>query len=296
MDWLERMNKAIDYIEENLKGEIDLAQLARITGFSSFHFQKLFSLMAELPLGEYVRNRRLALPAADLQREGAKVLEVALAYGYDSPTAFNRAFKRLHGVSPRKARSKGVELKAFPAIAFHISIKGAVTMNYRIVDRKGFRAVGRRLKTTTVNGENFRRIPEFWEETTGSALWPKLLDMCKGASAATLEHPCGIMGICVVPPGEGKTEFDYYIAAASGEKVPEGMEELMLPDATYAVFESVGPIPSAIQELTKRIYREWLPGSGYELGNAPDIEVYTDGDTRGSDYRSEVWVPVKKKD
>ena len=103
------------------------------------------------------------------------------------------------------------------------------------------------------------------------------------------------MGICVGPKLPSVNEFDYYIAVATEQTTTEGMEKFIVPAANYAVFECTGPMPMALQELTTRIYTEWLPNSGYELAEAPDIEVYSEGDNSAPDYKSEVWVPVVKK-
>ena len=88
MDWLKNWNRALDYLEENLDKEIRLEELGRLAGCSAYHFQRMFSYLAGVPLKEYIRRRRMTRAAADL-RTGEKVLNVALRYGYDSPTAFN---------------------------------------------------------------------------------------------------------------------------------------------------------------------------------------------------------------
>ena len=100
--------------------------------------------------------------------------------------------------------------------------------------------------------------------------------------------------VCCEPMTE-TSRFDYYIAAPTSQPVPEGMEAFTVPAATWAVFTCVGPMPGAIQEMQKRIATEWLPTSGYEFGNAPDIEAYFDEDGTKPDVRSEIWVPVVKK-
>ena len=92
----------------------------------------MFAYIADVPLSEYVRRRRMSLAAVDLKDGSEKVIDVALKYGYDSPTAFTRAFKSVHGISPSQAKNEGSVLKAFPPISFKITIKGASEMNYRI--------------------------------------------------------------------------------------------------------------------------------------------------------------------
>lgn len=296
MNWLEKMNKAMAYIEENLAGEIKYDRIAQVLCCSVFHFQKIFSLMTGTPLSEYIRNRRLSMAAFDLQGKGEKVLDVALKYGYDSPTAFNRAFRRMHGIAPSDARERGAHLKAYPPIAFQLSIKGAVIMDYSIREQKPFRAIGRKLRTSMENEQNLRDIPAFWAEACQNGTMKQLAEICmEEAREGERQRPLGIMGVCVVPKTRDALTFDYYIALASDRPAPAGMEEIEFPGATYAVFECTGPLPDSLQDLTRRIYTEWLPNSGYEFGDAPDIELYADGDTAAADYRSQVWIPVVRK-
>lgn len=290
MDWLKRMNEAIEYIEENLDGRIDYQAVAQKACCSPYHFQRMFSYMAEMPLSEYIRRRRLSRAAVDLQDTGEKVIDVALKYGYDSPTAFTRAFQNLHGVTPNAARKKGVMLKAYPPISFQVSIKGASVMNYKIEKKEAFRIVGPKLTTTMENNACYGEIPKFWNETAMSGKIAQLGPMIDQA-------PFGMLGVsaCGSEPAGANFTFDYYIAAPTGKAVPDGMEEFTVPAATWAVFECIGPMPGAIQEMQKRIATEWLPSSGYEYGSAPDIEVYYDQDGSKPDTRSEIWIPVVKK-
>lgn len=118
MDWQNGMNQAIDYIEDNLTGEIDLNIAARYVGCSVWEFQRIFSFLAHIAPGEYIRRRKLTLAAADIQTGNEKIIDIAMKYGYDSPAAFSRAFSQLHGVAPSLARSSGAELKACPKITF----------------------------------------------------------------------------------------------------------------------------------------------------------------------------------
>ncbi|MCL2564320.1 MAG: helix-turn-helix domain-containing protein [Defluviitaleaceae bacterium] len=118
MDWQTRMNRAINYIEENLTESINLEAAAQLAGFSIWEFQRMFSFVAGNSLGEYIRGRRLDFAANDIQTGDVKVIDIALRYGYDSPAAFSRAFNRQFGVSPSLARRDGIKLKPFPKITF----------------------------------------------------------------------------------------------------------------------------------------------------------------------------------
>ena len=99
MDWLSALNRSLDEIEKHLEGELDLAKAARMAGCSVYHYQRIFSYLSGMSLSEYLRRRRMTL-AAQYLRMGEKVLDTALRYGYESPTAFNRAFQAVHGVAP----------------------------------------------------------------------------------------------------------------------------------------------------------------------------------------------------
>ncbi|MDL2225858.1 GyrI-like domain-containing protein [Eubacteriales bacterium OttesenSCG-928-M02] len=267
-------------------------KLSAIAGCSSYHFQRVFSYMAGVTLGEYIRRRRLTQAAVSLQSTGEKVIDVALRYGYDSPTAFARAFQNFHGMTPTEARkSTGKSFTAYPPISFQISIKGVHKMNYRIEHLDAIRVVGLKLSTTTKDGECYRRIPQFWGEFFQSGQIQSLLPIMN-------QQPMGVMGISNDDKeGDWQTphDFDYYIAVASDAPVPAGMEAFTIPPCTWAIFECKGPVPTAVQEMQKRVVTEWLPTSGYEYANAPDIELYTDGDNTSDDFITYIYLPITKK-
>ena len=281
MDWLKSWNEALDYLEENLDKEISLEELGRLAGCSTYHFQRMFSYLAGVPLKEYIRRRRMTRAAADL-RAGEKVLEVALRYGYDSPTAFNRAFQAIHGVAPSLAKQDGVKLKAFPRIRFKFVLKGDVEMEYQIVRKDAFRIVGFRTPLTMDVEESFQAVPRFWGE-----VGPRIGELIPLMSP---EMP-GVLGVSTC---HHEAENSYYIAVASNAPVPEGLSEWTVPAATWAVFTGQGQAPMAIQELQKRIVSEWLPDSGYEWAQAPDVEVYL-SEPGAEELQFQVWLPIQKE-
>lgn len=286
MDWIDRLNQAIAYIEAHLDGEVDVEQAARTAACSTFHFQRMFPYMTGVTLGEYIRRRRMTLAAFDLADSRNKVIDVAAKYGYESPTAFNRAFRSVHGVAPAQARKQGVGLTAYPPITFTISIKGEEAMNYKIVKQDGFRIVGAKCREHMTMEDCFEKVPLFWQQVGAQGLIPEICRLMDGSG------PMGVLGVSTC---DGGAFSGYYIAAASRKPCPEGMEEYQIPQGDYAVFDCVGALPDAIQNMQRRILTEWLPASGYEYAPAPDIEVYLEGDQSAPDYRSQVWLPVVKK-
>lgn len=279
MEWIERLNEAIAYIEEHLTGELDYEQLGRIACCSSYHFQRMFTYMAGIPLSEYIRRRRMSLAAVDLQGRGMQVIDVAGKYGYSSPTAFNRAFQSIHGVPPSAVKSGGAAVKAFPPITFKITVKGAEEMEYRIETKEAFRIVGVSVPLDQDIEKNFEVIPQKWQEVSMDGTLQKLAGM--------METP-GVLGVSTCNDTE---PWRYYIAVSTSRE-KNGLEEYIVPAATWAIFSGSGT-NQTIQELERRIVTEWLPTSGYEYGSAPDVEVYLNPDPQNARY--EVWIPVVKK-
>ncbi|MDO5294217.1 MAG: AraC family transcriptional regulator [bacterium] len=283
MDWIARLNSAMNYIEENLTGDIDLEKLSKLTLCSTYHFQRMFTYMAEIPLSEYIRRRKMSRAAADLQKQGSKVIDIALKYGYQSPTAFNRAFQRIHGISPSEARSNIHKIKAYPPISFQISIKGERAMEYRIENKEAFRIVGISMPLNNDLEQNFEVVPAMWQKAVMDGTIEKLTSRMDGE----------LQGLLGVSSCNKDTEWRYYIAVASNQPIDEQLEEFLVPKATWAIFTGKGTNIS-IQELEKRIVTEWLPTSGYEYANAPDMEVYISPNPEDALY--EVWIPVIAKE
>lgn len=120
MNWHERMNQAITFIEDHLLESVDFNQVSLIVGQSAINFQRTFSIITNISVHEYIRRRRMTLATFELQNSRSKVIDVALKYGYESPEAFTRAFKEIHGVPPSGARKEGIELKYFLASLFYL--------------------------------------------------------------------------------------------------------------------------------------------------------------------------------
>jgi AraC family transcriptional regulator len=286
LEWLSRMKNALDLMEDRMETRLDLEEVAKAAYSSPFHFQRMFHMLTGMTVAEYVRRRKLTMAAQELAVSSAKVVDVALKYGYDSPESFAKAFRRIHGIAPSEARSPGVSLKAFPRLSFHLSLKGDQEMNYRIEEKEAFTIDGLAIRTTCENGENMRRIPLFWEECNRNGSQARL------ASAAADGL---LLGACLdMKPGQD--ELTYMIGARTDLPEPaEGFSRQTIPAFTWAIFPSVGPLPGAIQGVIQRIFQEWFPSAGYEHAGGPELEVYPLGDTTSEHYRCEVWVPIVKK-
>ncbi|RXZ82871.1 AraC family transcriptional regulator [Paenibacillaceae bacterium] len=287
MDWLDRMNNAMEYVESHLSEAIDYDHVARLACCSTYHFQRMFSFITNVPLAEYIRRRRLTLAAFELQNAGVKVIDTALKYGYESPEAFSRAFKKMHGVMPMSARDKGVSLKAYPRLSFHISIQGDVEMNYKIEDKPAFEMFG---VSTLVNADSenpYIEIHDFWGTCISDGTVRRI------RAAAGLGEHGQIHAVLYNHNGEHFSYMIGYFLPQNG--LPPGFEKLQIPPQTYAIF-STGLNPAGqndIHALWKRIWGKWFPTCDYHFANGPEFEMTYD---RGNDmYEMEVWIPVVKK-
>lgn len=280
MEWVEQFNQAIALLETVLPGPVEIGRLAQAAGCSAFHFQRLFAYLAGMPLSEYIRRRRMSLAAADLQA-GARVLDVALRCGYASPTAFNRAFRQVHGIPPSQARLPGAPLRSYPPIRLQIAVQGGTVLEFRVEKREAFPILGLSFPLRSHIEENFRIVPQMWEQAVAEGTLARLAAQMDGT-------PQGLLGVSLCQDSQ---PWRYYIAVASSQP-PGPWEAYTVPASTWAIFPGRGPA-SGIQQLERRIITEWLPTSGYEYADAPDLEVYQNPDPRDAQY--EIWIPVAPK-
>lgn len=285
MKWLNNLSNVIEYIENNLDKEISYEEAARIACCSTYYFQRMFSYVAGISLSDYIRRRRMSQAAFEIQSTDIKVLDVALKYGYNSPTSFNRAFQRVHGISPISAKTKGSVLNAYPPIKFSINIMGGTAMPYRVEEKAAMRIVGIRIPLNVDMDENKKNVPPFWEKTLKSNQFKTICNLSN-------QQPTGILGITAC---QNYNEIYYYIAAASNQPAPDEMYEYEIPATTWAIFESYGHFKESIQSIFRRFLTEWLPFSGYAYAELPDIEVYPISKDIPQAGHSEVWIAIKKE-
>ncbi|MFZ2537952.1 MAG: AraC family transcriptional regulator [Oscillospiraceae bacterium] len=279
MVWIQILNRAIDYIEDNLLFDLTCEEIAEHIYISSFHFQRTFSLLTNTTVGEYIRNRRLSLAGQDLMKDNAKVIDIAIKYGYDTPESFSKAFRRFHGISPTQVKNLGASLKSFNRLVIKIILEGGTVMDYKIIKKDAFKVVAKIKLFTAENSST--EIPAFWNDYFAKGLHEKV---------------CGMMGICAQAK-EGCSDWKYGIGCEEkyAKEIPKDFEILEIPAYTWVIFKCVGAMPNSIQDMWKKVYSEWLPQSNYELIPAYDIEFYTEGNTESEDYVSEIWIPISEK-
>ena len=304
MDWLSRMNGAIEYIEDNLDNVIDHDRLAQIAYCSAHNFFRMFSFMTDVSLSEYIRRRRLTLAALELQNSNIKVIDLALKYGYDSPISFTRAFQVLHGVTPTEARADGVMLKAYPRITFKISIKGEKEMDYRIETKEAFRIFGieeifgaeAAMMDEHVDDSAIRKPADLWQDCHANGAYERLDEAAGDLPSFINQELCSVHAACDYRDTE-KDTFPYMLCAfLTQNSKTDGFTVVDIPAHTWAIFPTGkflwDDCADVLGSLYKRIFSEWLPTSNYEQVGSLDMELYGGDDEMGY---VEIWLAVRKK-
>ncbi|MFF2224648.1 GyrI-like domain-containing protein [Streptomyces globisporus] len=285
---LERLNDAMEHIEAHLGERIEAADLARIAMTSEYHFRRMFSALAGLPLSEYIRRRRMTVAGAEvLGDRDRSLLDVAMRYGYDTGEGFARAFRAVHGVGPGEARRTGAALRSQQRLTFRLVVEGSSAMRYSLVEKDAFRVVGKKARVPLIHEGPNPAIAEFIR-----GIGREELDRI---AALSDQKPAGIVGVSdqLDPSRAEGTELDYYHGVVSAAEPPEDLDALDVPAGTWAVFESEGAFPQALQHLWRDVFTQWFPSNPYASRPGPEIlRVRLTED--GKRAEAELWIPVER--
>ncbi len=285
---LKKLNNVIDYIENHLTDDLSLDIISEYASVSDFHFRKIFFYLSGITLSEYVKNRKLSEANKDLLN-GEKVTDVAYKYGYQSLDGFTRAFKKWSGFLPSDVTKQAI-YKTFPKISFIITVKGGITMEFRIEEKPAFNFAG-----------VSKRVPMQFEGVNN--------EIVNLAMSITEEQRNEMHSLQNIEPYEivnasydadadflrEEGDLTHLIGVLTTEnKVSDTLDKVSVEAGTWAVFPNEGPFPSMLQNTMAKIYAEWLPTSNYELIKAPTFS-FTKMDKVKENYAySEVWIPVKR--
>lgn len=277
MDWVDRMNHAINYIEEHLTSKIDENEICKITACSFSMFQGSFTQITGIPLSEYIRRRKLTCAAHELQNTDEKVIDIALKYGYQSADAFSVAFKRLHGTTPMCARKLNTKLTFYCRISFALKIEGVDRMDYTTIEREPFKVIG------------IRRTTPY-----GGGTWTIVKSDGSNESIKELSGHFFDLGLCFGFDKDGNN--DYMCAVEWNKEDVEGLESFIYPTTTWLKFEAKGTITGqTLGSLWRRINNEFLPQCKYKKSGLPTIEKYVLWDEKTDKCNVEIWIPVAAK-
>ena len=289
MNWITGLQNAIDYIENNLTEELDYTDIANKAFTSPFYFQRVFRVLCNCTLGEYIRNRRLTLAGSEISSSDAKVIDVALKYGYDSPESFSRAFTRFHGIAPSYAKMYGFKLKSFSRLSVKLILDGGNIMNYRIEKKDKIDIIVKKKSFSNDVGQNNEQLPKYWDDCRKD----NTIDSLYKYATESGMFGGALIGICV--EDTNKSEVTYAIGVEyNGADITDELNVEQIPAYTWAIFESIGPMPTAFQDLLYKVYSEFFPTSEYHPCGSLDIQVYPNGDMHSPQYKCELWIPIEK--
>ncbi|MCW6660776.1 AraC family transcriptional regulator [Aerococcaceae bacterium NML201209] len=279
MNMIKSFNETIHYIESVLEDEIDEQEIARISSYSFAMFSRLFSIMTDMTLSEYIRMRRLTKAAAVIKDTEDKIIDIAMHYGYESPDSFTYAFKAFHQVTPSQVR-KGEAYRVVSPVQLALSIKGGKNMKIKIQTKANFKVAGIKLENIEASS-----CPDAWDKLFAQFSHDTLARLGNGQS----------YGVCYDIENVKNLNYAACYDVTDVSKAKEmGLDIFEIDEAEYAILSLKGPVPECIHEGWKYAMEVFLPENNYRHSGAPDFEVYREGDMYHSDYEMELWIPIVK--
>lgn len=275
MDYCEHIQKALDYIEENLKNDIAVATLASIAGYSEYHFLRIFKETVRLTPADYIRKRRITEIVRCVTREKRPISDIAFEYGFNSKENFTRAFKKEHHILPTEFRAAQNSLKLYERLTLEHS---TYDLNATLITLEEFRLVAYE------SDEEF--APHFWNKYNANG-WSKKL-----SGGKVVED----FGACIW--NQTKNKLDYYIGIREADACGDlaNTVTLTIPGGVYAVFHT----PPATQiDFVNTIHRAWdyigqvwLPKNGYRRTGGFELESYVE---ESRIFSEKIYIPITKE-
>lgn len=279
MNIIRSFNSTIDYLETVLDDKIDEKKVTQHSGYSYSMFSRLFSILTEMTLSEYLRSRRLTEAAVILRNTNEKIIDIAFRFGYESSDSFGTAFKNFHGFTPSEVRN-GKPFKLVSRVQLALSVRGGRSMNITIQKKKAFTVAG--LNEQSINSS---LCPSVWDKLYEKYSYDELASLGSGE----------IVGVC--HDVENPNTINYmaaYIVNDVNKARGMGLEVLEVEETEYAVVELIGTVPECIHNGWKYAMEVFFPEHGYVHSGKPDFEYYYEGDMNSKDYKMELWIPVCK--
>ena len=269
MSWPDRMNLAVKYIEDNLDNVLTLDDVAKIACCSKYHFHRVLFSCFNVTFSEYISRRRFTLAAVDLLNDEGRIIDIALKYGYDSPNAFTRAFRNIHGINPGKVHSSKVKLTSYNRVFFPLETRGLEKMDYKIIEKPSIKVIG---KSKVFTFDDFvKNASKFWKEYVTSDHYKRLYQLTKGRPGPLTEAP--LLSTYFPKENSGNDEFTDLLGVEAHSDIDLSKHKVhTIPAATYAEFDCTY---RTSMKTNRYIYGEWFSSVGYERdGNKPDIAAY----------------------
>lgn len=285
----ERVEKAIRFVEENLKDRLTLERIAEQASFSKYHFLRIFSALTGETVGSYVRKRRITRSAEALINTRQSILSIALDYQFDSQEAYTRSFKTVYKTTPGQYRKKGIDQLVFRQNELSAErldhLRSNISLVPEIIEIQAKKLIGMSIETSVVNNS----IPELWTEFTGRM--PEIeTDKQTGRYGFQLYNPD--LEIEQIATDESFESWAT-VEVENFRKIPSGMKPYTLAGGKYARFIHSGGVRN-FQMSLDYIYGTWFPASAYEPDKRDAFQRYGEKFFGPNDIKSEleVYVPV----
>lgn len=255
MNIYKTLNQIVAYIESHLTEQIEYDDLAKFMGTTSYTMQKIFTLLTNISLSEYIRNRRLSCAGFDLYQKKQKIIDLAVKYQYQNATSFSRAFEKFHQIKPSKVTEK-TKLVNFPQLSFNENIPPINNITYYIITQEELTLYGKGIETTTAKIK--KDAPLFLEKVKNQYSEEFNYAMTKYKDI-TRENSC-----------------TYSILY---KKKLLGLTKTIIPKSKWLVFHISSQEAKDIQDTIDTFYQQFLPSCNYHLKDLPELEYYHDNET-----------------
>ena len=275
MDYIKHIKHALEYIEENLKTDFSLADVAKAAGYSEYHFLRVFKQVTHLTPADYIRKRRLSEIAREADKNNRPISDIAFAYGFNSKENFTRAFKTEHNCLPTEYKSAGNSLKLFAP--FQLETLPFVVAP-EIIMMSGF--------SLTVFPKTENDVPKFWNQYNCKKLSLQL-------SGGKIVADYG-----VTYWNNEKKCLDYFIGIRTDETDGDksGTIQLKINSNQYAVFTTPPAshfnFVNTIHKTWQYINEIWLPQSKYRRNGIYEFETYIEASRT---YSEKIYIPIAEK-
>lgn len=253
------LNKMMNYIESHLDENIQYDKLSQFLGVNPCMMQRLFTILCDISISEYIKNRRLSNAGIDLFRDHCKVIDVAIKYQYNNPTSFSRAFEKFHGIKPSQVKEHPEKLKFFAKLTFNETVQEAKEIEYSIVHKDELVLYGIGMKTTNQSikydaPKHFSNISEQFSSKYGDISY----------------------GMVVYDNQYRVNCLEYWVLY--DKKVP-GFQKYTIPKSKWLLFSTPSQDAKDIQETSNQFYINFMPNCHYKFREIPELEYYHDGIT-----------------
>lgn len=262
--YTEVINEVAQYVHDHVASPISLELLAEQVGVSKFHLGRIFHAATGLQLGEFIQRRRLERAYRLLSAGKGTVIEVALNVGYESHSAFSRAFGKAFGLSPSEVRRQEVPTFRLPQLTKEMPRPELIPDLVELQERTLVGLYGKGFSNQSfveLAGELYRSLAHALGLSGGFD------DSLQQRVGVSLDSPWGVE----------QRECRYFAGVVGDcQSAPASLARYRWAAGRWARFEHHGSYQTLWQTVS-RIYAGWVVPQGRALKDAAIIQAYVNG-------------------